>query len=118
MRWPPRGRVEGTGLRFILEAKERNTVFWIERRGDRWGGSAHTAQCFSAGHAYHGVRHPAAKLFEHLESAVLTSATLAVAGGFEYIRNRLGIQHARELVVQSHFDYREPGTAVRSARPA
>ena len=44
-------------------------------------------------------------LFEHLESAVLTSATLAVAGGFEYIRNRLGIQHARELVVPSHFDY-------------
>ena len=44
-------------------------------------------------------------LFEHLETAVLTSATLAVAGGFEYIRNRLGIQHARELVVPSHFDY-------------
>ena len=44
-------------------------------------------------------------LFEHLESAVLTSATLAVSGGFEYIRNRLGIQHARELVVPSHFDY-------------
>ena len=44
-------------------------------------------------------------LFEHLESAVLTSATLAVAGGFEYIRNRIGIEHARELVVQSHFDY-------------
>ena len=28
-----------------------------------------------------------------------------MAGGFEYVRNRVGIQHARELVVQSHFDY-------------
>ena len=44
-------------------------------------------------------------LFDHLETAVLTSATLAVGGGFDYIRGRLGIEHARELIVQSHFDY-------------
>jgi ATP-dependent DNA helicase DinG len=36
---------------------------------------------------------------------VLTSATLAVSGGFEYIRGRLGLDHGRELVVPSHFDY-------------
>jgi len=36
---------------------------------------------------------------------VLTSATLAVSGGFDYIRARLGVQNARELVVPSHFDY-------------
>src|SRR5207302_7139022 len=40
-----------------------------------------------------------------LESAVLTSATLAVSGGFDYIRQRLGVENARELVVPSHFDY-------------
>ena len=87
-------------LGFILEANQRNIVFWIERR---------------AGRAQHNVFLQATPitvsdilrttLFEHLESAVLTSATLAVAGGFDYIRNRLGVQHARELVVQSHFDY-------------
>ena len=44
-------------------------------------------------------------LFEHLESAVLTSATLAVVGRLRVHPNRLGIQHARELVVPSHFDY-------------
>lgn len=91
-------------LGFVLEAQDRNTVFWIERRSDRRGG-----------HGQHNVFLQATPitvsdilrsvLFEHLESAVLTSATLAVAGGFEYIRNRLGIQHARELVVPSHFDY-------------
>jgi len=36
---------------------------------------------------------------------VLTSATLAVGGGFEYIQRRLGIEHARELILPSHFDY-------------
>jgi ATP-dependent DNA helicase DinG len=36
---------------------------------------------------------------------VLTSATLAVGAGFEYIRRRLGLDHAREAIVASHFDY-------------
>ncbi len=44
-------------------------------------------------------------LWSKLETAVLTSATLAVGGGFGYIRQRLGLDHARELVVPSHFDY-------------
>jgi ATP-dependent DNA helicase DinG len=37
---------------------------------------------------------------------VLTSATLAVGSGFEYIRSRLGLENARELIVHSHFDYK------------
>src|SRR5205814_1310849 len=46
-------------------------------------------------------------LFSKLECAVLTSATLAVSGGFDYIRRRLGLEAptTRELVVPSHFDY-------------
>ena len=44
-------------------------------------------------------------LFDHLETAVLTSATLAVGGGFDYIRGRVGLEHAREMIVPSHFDY-------------
>jgi ATP-dependent DNA helicase DinG len=44
-------------------------------------------------------------LWSKLETAVLTSATLAVGGGFDYLRKRLGLDHARELVVPSHFDY-------------
>jgi len=36
---------------------------------------------------------------------VLTSATLAVGRGFDYSRKRLGVDHARELIVESHFDY-------------
>jgi len=44
-------------------------------------------------------------LWPKVETAVLTSATLAVGGGFDYIRQRLGLDHARESIVPSHFDY-------------
>jgi ATP-dependent DNA helicase DinG len=91
-------------LGFILEAQERNTVFWIDRRRERRGhGGQHNVFLQATPITVADILRDT--LFEHLESAVLTSATLAVAGGFEYIRTRLGIQHARELVVQSHFDY-------------
>ncbi len=88
-------------LGFILEAQERNTVFWIERRGERRG--QHNVFLQATPITVSDILR--STLFEHLECAVLTSATLAVAGGFQYIRDRLGIQNARELVVPSHFDY-------------
>ena len=44
-------------------------------------------------------------LWSKLETSVLTSATLAVGSGFDYIKQRLGLDHARELIVPSHFDY-------------
>ncbi len=110
-------------LGFAMESDDRNTVFWIERRGGR-------------GRANSPRRHPSTSLrtssdtektgrqnvflqatpidvgpilreclWSKLECAVLTSATLAVGGGFDYIRQRLGLEHARESVLPSHFDY-------------
>ena len=90
-------------LGFILEAQERNTVFWIERREMRRGGQLNVFLQATPITVSEILR---STLFENLDSAVLTSATLAVSGGFEYIRQRLGIQNAREIVVPSHFDYR------------
>jgi ATP-dependent DNA helicase DinG len=88
-------------LGFILESNQRNIVFWIERRTGR--GPQHNVFLQATPITVSDILRTT--LFEHLESAVLTSATLAVAGDFEYIRNRIGIEHARELVVPSHFDY-------------
>ncbi len=39
-------------------------------------------------------------------AAVLTSATLAVGGGFDYALTRLGLDGARTLLLPSEFDYR------------
>jgi ATP-dependent DNA helicase DinG len=85
-----------------MESEDRNTVFWIERRGMRGGSRKNVfLQATPIDVA------PILKtcLFDQLECAVLTSATLAVGGGFEYIRQRLGLEHAREIVLPSHFDY-------------
>ena len=53
-----------------------------------------------------------------IDTAVLTSATLAVAGEFEFTKQRLGLRNARTLVVESHFDYTTAGPAVRPAGDA
>ncbi|MHB8395489.1 MAG: helicase C-terminal domain-containing protein [Candidatus Dormibacteria bacterium] len=45
------------------------------------------------------------QLFDSCETVVLTSATLAVGGSFEYVRERLGLGGAEELVLDSPFDY-------------
>jgi ATP-dependent DNA helicase DinG len=44
-------------------------------------------------------------LFDPMRAVVLTSATLAVDGGFGYVRARLGIQPTDELLLPSPFDY-------------
>jgi len=46
-------------------------------------------------------------LLERAQATVLTSATLAVEGKFSYVRGRLGIQEAEELLLPSEFDYRD-----------
>jgi len=103
-------------LRFALESDDPNTVFWIERRGRSH--AAHTQGDSKKRDWGQGRQHVVLQatpidvgpilrecLWSKLECAVLTSATLAVGGGFEYIRKRLGFEHARDLVLQSHFDY-------------
>jgi len=117
-------------FRFLMESEDRNTVFWIERRGGRGTSrDGHGVSRADKSSLESGALAPESKttyrrsnvflqatpidvapilktcLFDQLDCAVLTSATLAVGGGFEYIRQRLGVEHARELVLPSHFDY-------------
>jgi ATP-dependent DNA helicase DinG len=44
-------------------------------------------------------------LIEPLQATVLTSATLAVDGSFDYVRSRLGLRGARSLLLPSEFDF-------------
>jgi ATP-dependent DNA helicase DinG len=113
-------------LGFAMESDDRNTVFWIERRGGRASSPRrHPSTSLRAGsdteknsensRGRQNVFLQATPidvgpilrecLWSKLDCAVLTSATLAVGGGFEYIRQRLGLEHARESVLPSHFDY-------------
>jgi len=92
-------------LGFVMESNQKNTVFWIERRGERRGTRGGQQNVFLQATPITVSDILRQTLFDHLETAVLTSATLAVGGGFDYVRGRLGVEHAREVIVQSHFDY-------------
>ncbi|HZD93717.1 MAG TPA: ATP-dependent DNA helicase, partial [Candidatus Sulfotelmatobacter sp.] len=97
-------------LSFIMQSEDKNTVFWIEYRGESRrtrGGQTHIVLQATPIDVSQILKQT---LFENVETAVLTSATLAVAGApergsFDYMRQRVGLEHARELVVNSHFNY-------------
>ena len=76
-----------------MESDDHNTVFWIERRGGR---QKNGQQLRGAQHVFLQATPIDVSailqqtLFAKLDTAILTSATLAVGGGFNYIRGRLG----------------------------
>jgi ATP-dependent DNA helicase DinG len=88
-------------LSFLMENEDKNTVCWIERRRTAREKQHVTLQAtpIDVGPVLREA------LWTKLETAILTSATLAVGGGFDYLRSRLGVEHARDLVLPSHFDY-------------
>jgi ATP-dependent DNA helicase DinG len=103
-------------LGFVMENEDPNTVFWIERRGFRGaaGGRRKSGEEKGAGGRTNVYLQATPIevgsilrecLWSQIETSVLTSATLAVGGSFEYIRQRLGLDHTREFIVPSHFDY-------------
>jgi ATP-dependent DNA helicase DinG len=84
------------GLRFVMEEDDENFVYWVEKRG---------RGVFLQATPIDVSAIVSQRLFNKVETTVLTSATLAVAGGFEYTGKRLGLENPRTLVVPGHFDY-------------
>jgi len=83
-------------LQFLIEGDNPTFVHWIERRGRGVFVQATPIDVADV------LRQ---NLWDKIDTAVLTSATLAVAGQFDYVQSRLGLEDARTLVVESHFDY-------------
>jgi ATP-dependent DNA helicase DinG len=88
----------GQALRFVMEEDDERYVYWVEKRG---------RGCFLQATPIDVSPILSERLFHKVDSVILTSATLAVAGGFAYTEKRLGLDNARGLVVPSHFDYRK-----------
>ncbi len=86
----------GLALTFVMESGDEAYVYWAERRGRGF---------FLQATPIDVAPLLAERLFENVDTAVLTSATLAVAGGFDFLQKRLGIAHTRTLIVPGHFDY-------------
>ena len=84
------------GLAFLLESDEKIYVYWFERRGK---GIFLVATPIDVSEIMRE------RLFEQFDTIVLTSATLAVGGRFDYAKQRLGISVAQEKVLPQEFDY-------------
>jgi ATP-dependent DNA helicase DinG len=83
-------------LQFIVAGDDKHFVYWLERRGR--GAFLRASPIDVSGLLQD-------KLFDRVETVVLTSATLASAGNFNFIRERLGLVEAEDLVAPSGYDY-------------
>jgi ATP-dependent DNA helicase DinG len=83
-------------LNFLFESSEGNFVYWFERRAKG---------VFVAATPIDVSALLRERLFEPFETIVLTSATLAVGGRFDFLKQRLGINVASERVLESEFDF-------------
>jgi ATP-dependent DNA helicase DinG len=83
-------------LDFIVKGADENFVYWGERRGRGY--------VLQASPIESSVLLEDA-LFSKTDSVILTSATLTSAASFDFIRKRLGIGSAMELIAESSFDY-------------
>ena len=85
-------------MAFLFESNEGNFVYWFERRNKG---------VFLAATPIDVSQLLREKLFEQFDTVILTSATLTVGGRFDYIRQRLGLDHAKEKTLPPEFDYGE-----------
>jgi ATP-dependent DNA helicase DinG len=83
-------------LSFLLESEEKSYVYWYERRG---------RGVFLAATPIDVSEILREKLFEQFDTVILTSATLAVGGRFDYLKQRLGVLPSQEEVLPQEFDY-------------
>jgi len=86
-------------LRFLIRADDADFVYYVESRG------RDATRLFLRASPIDVSRIVQEALFDRMRATVLTSATMAVEGSFEYVKGRLGIRQARELRVSSEFDY-------------
>jgi len=85
-------------LQFIVTGSDKKFVYWMERRGR--GVFLRASPIEVAGILQD-------KLFDEVPTVVLTSATLSSGGNFAFIRDRLGLDTADDLIAESIFDYKQ-----------
>ena len=92
-------------LKFLFESSEGNYVYWFERRNKG---------VFVAATPIDVSALLRERLFEPFDTIILTSATLAVEGRFNFLKQRLGIDMASERVLPSEFDFGDSGPVLCS----
>lgn len=85
-------------LDFIVNQSEKNFVYWVERRG---------RGIFLRASPVDVSELLREKLFDKVDTCILTSATLSSGGSFNFVRERLGLDSAKSstLIAASSFDH-------------
>jgi ATP-dependent DNA helicase DinG len=83
-------------LTFLIRASDTDFVYYVESRA---------RGLFLRASPIDVSRLAKEAVFDRMRTTVLTSATLAVDGSFEYVKSRLGLREPMELRVESEFDY-------------
>ncbi len=83
-------------LVFLIESEEKSYVYWYERRG---------RGLFLVATPIDVSQILREQLFDRFDTVILTSATLAVGGRFDYLKQRLGVLPSQENVLPQEFNY-------------
>ncbi len=94
-------------LEYIVTGTDKKFVYWLERRNR--GVFLRASPIDVAGLLQD-------KLFDEVPTVVLTSATLSSGGNFSFIRDRLGLDTADDLIAESSFDYQSQAILYLPAR--
>src|SRR6266545_2700106 len=86
------------GLSQALLDENKGLICWLERSRQ----SGELSVCSAPLEVADILRHD---LFEAKESVILTSATLSTEGSFDFLRSRVGLDDADELLLGSPFDF-------------
>jgi len=87
-------------LDFVCSQAEKNYVYWLEKRGR---GMFLRASPIDVSNLLQD------KLFDKVETVVMTSATLSTNGKFDFIKDRLGLENKNTdtMLAPSSFDYQK-----------
>ena len=110
-------------LQFAMESDDRNTVFWIERRGGRTGSPQRHRGPEKTGRQNVFLQATPIDvgpiLRECLWSKLDAPSSLRLPSRLAEASNTsasgLGFEHARESVLPSHFDYENPSFVLCAA---
>lgn len=95
-------RLRGWGglLSEFIEQKREGHVYWMEAES-----RPHTTKCRLCASPIDVAPYLKRFVFDEISPIVLTSATMTVGGSFNFVKNRLGLEGPRELLLYSPFDF-------------
>jgi ATP-dependent DNA helicase DinG len=91
-----RAAVLAAEIEFVTAADSPGYVYWVEQRG---------RGIFLQASPIDVAEELQERLFRHERPLILTSATLSTGRTFDFIKTRLGITEAEELLLDSPFEY-------------